>query len=71
VALAAKSLAFLKGQNHGSFEEIKAVARPALRHRLIMNFEGEAEGISSDEIIGKILAQLETQVSLGKTATTG
>ncbi|RCK81494.1 MAG: MoxR-like ATPase in aerotolerance operon [Candidatus Ozemobacter sibiricus] len=71
VALAAKSLAFLKGQNHVSFEEIKAVARPALRHRLIMNFEGEAEGISSDEIIGKILAQLETQVSLGKTATTG
>ncbi|NLI75273.1 MAG: AAA domain-containing protein [Candidatus Riflebacteria bacterium] len=71
VALAAKALAFLKGQNHVSFEEIKAVARPALRHRLIMNFEGEAEGVAPDEIIGKILAQIETQVVMGKAAAAG
>lgn len=68
VALAAKSLAYLKGQNHVSFEEIKAVARPALRHRLILNFEGEAEGISTDEIISKLISQIESQLSLGKTS---
>jgi len=68
VALAAKSLAFLKGQNHVSFEEIRAVACPALRHRLILNFEGEAEGISADEIIGKILVQIESAAVMGKSA---
>jgi MoxR-like ATPase len=66
VALAAKSLAFLKGQSHVSFEEIKAVAKPALRHRLILNFEGEAEGINPDEIIDKLVAQVESTVALAK-----
>jgi len=66
VALGAKALAFLKGQNHVSFEEIKAVAKPALRHRLILNFEGEAEGISPDEIIDKLLGQIESSITMGK-----
>ncbi|MFZ2956640.1 MAG: MoxR family ATPase [Candidatus Ozemobacteraceae bacterium] len=68
VALAAKSLAFLRGQNHVSFEEIKTVSKPALRHRLILNFEGEAEGISTDEIIEKILSQIESSLTIGKPA---
>ena len=68
VALAAKALAFLKGQNHVAFEEIKAVSKPALRHRLILNFEGEAEGISTDEVIDKLLAQIESTVTIGKPA---
>ena len=68
VALAAKALAYLRGHNHVSFEEIKAVAKPALRHRLLLNFEGEAEGTSTDEIIEKILAQLESSLAIGKPA---
>ncbi|HNW36596.1 MAG TPA: MoxR family ATPase, partial [Candidatus Ozemobacteraceae bacterium] len=67
VALAAKALAFLRGHNHVSFEEIKTVAKPALRHRLILNFEGEAEGVSTDEIIDKILSQLESGLTISKT----
>ncbi len=66
LALAAKSLAFLKGQNHVSFEEIKAVAKPSLRHRLILNFEGEAEGVVPDEVIDKILIQTESSATIGK-----
>jgi MoxR-like ATPase len=66
VALAAKSLAYLRGQNHVSFEEIKAVAKPALRHRLILNFEGEAEGVNTDEIIDKLLTQIESTLTMGK-----
>ncbi|HNV69251.1 MAG TPA: MoxR family ATPase [Candidatus Ozemobacteraceae bacterium] len=68
VALAAKSLAYLRGHNHVSFDEIKAVAKPALRHRLLLNFEGEAEGISTDEIIDKIVTQIESSLAIGKPA---
>jgi len=38
-----------------SFEDIQAVAAGALRHRLILNFEAEAEGITTDHIINQIL----------------
>jgi MoxR-like ATPase len=36
---------------------VKSVARPTLRHRIILNFEGEAEGIDPDTIIDAILAE--------------
>jgi MoxR-like ATPase len=38
-----------------SFDDIEAVALPALRHRLIPNFEAEAEGITTDHVIAQIL----------------
>ena len=38
-----------------SFDDIQAVALPTLRHRLILNFEAEAEGITTDHIIAHIL----------------
>jgi MoxR-like ATPase len=38
-----------------SFEDIEAVTLPALRHRLIPNFEAEAEGITTDHIIAQVL----------------
>lgn len=66
LALAAKAFAWLKGRNHVAFEDIKAVAKPALRHRLILNFEGEAEGISTDEIIEKLVAQVESTIAIAK-----
>ncbi len=42
-----------------SRDDIKAVALPALRHRLILNFEGQAEHISTDEIISNVLEEVE------------
>jgi len=66
VALAAKSLAFLRGKHHVSFDEIRAVASATLRHRLILNFEGEAEGVATEEILDKLLTQLESGVGGGK-----
>jgi MoxR-like ATPase len=36
-------------------DDVRAVARPALRHRLILNFEGEAEGVDPDAIIEAVL----------------
>ena len=50
-----KVLALLKGRFNVSFKDVRETALPALRHRLILNFEGEAEGIDPDEIISGIL----------------
>ena len=55
--LAAKIKALLDGRFAVSSDDIRYVAKPALRHRLILNFEGEAEGIDPDTIIDSILAE--------------
>ena len=55
LVMAAKVLALIKGRYNASFGDLRDMAGPALRHRLILNFEGEAEGIKSDRIIAKLL----------------
>ncbi len=55
VILAAKIRALLEGRYAVSIDDIRHVAPPALRHRMILNFEGEAEGVESDAIIAEIL----------------
>jgi MoxR-like ATPase len=54
--LGAKARAILHGRVHVTLEDIQAVAYPVLRHRLIANFNAQAEGISVEQIIGKVLA---------------
>jgi MoxR-like ATPase len=53
--LAGKVRALTEGRFNVSFDDIEAVATPALRHRLILNFEAEAEGITTDQVITQIL----------------
>jgi MoxR-like ATPase len=53
--LAGKVRALTQGRFNVSFDDIQAVATAALRHRLILNFEAEAEGITTDQIIAQIL----------------
>ena len=55
VILAAKIRALLEGRYAVAIDDIRHVATPALRHRMIMNFEGEAEGIRTDAIIAEVL----------------
>lgn len=55
VILAAKIRALLAGRYAVAIDDIRHVTAPALRHRLILNFEGEAEGIRADSIIAEIL----------------
>jgi len=55
VILASKIRALLEGRYAVSIDDIRHVATPALRHRMIMNFEGEAEGVRPDAIIAEIL----------------
>jgi MoxR-like ATPase len=55
IILAAKIRALLEGRYAVAIDDVRHVAAPALRHRMIMNFEGEAEGIRTDAIIAEIL----------------
>jgi MoxR-like ATPase len=55
LVLAGKIQALLDGRFNVAVDDVRAVALPALRHRIILNFEGEAEGITSDSLVRAIL----------------
>jgi MoxR-like ATPase len=55
VLLAAKIRALFEGRFAASVDDVRAVAHPALRHRILLNFEGEAEGIKTDQVIDTII----------------
>jgi MoxR-like ATPase len=57
LVLAAKAHALLQGRYNVSFKDLRAVLLPALRHRFQLNFEGEAEGISSEELLEELFQQ--------------
>ena len=59
--LAGKARAILKGRYHVSTADIREVALPVLRHRIVTNFNAEAEGIKSDDIVKKLMAHIPRQ----------
>jgi MoxR-like ATPase len=61
LALASKVRALTHGRFNVGFEDIEAVAAATLRHRLILNFEAEAEGITTDHIIAQVLRDVPKQ----------
>jgi MoxR-like ATPase len=61
IVLGAKILALLNGRYNVSFDDIRAIAPAALRHRLLLNFEGQAEAITPDALIADLLAKLPDQ----------
>jgi MoxR-like ATPase len=58
IILGAKGNALVEGRVHVSYEDIAAVIYPALRHRLILNFQAEAENIGADQILSAIINQV-------------
>ncbi len=60
--LAGKVRALIQGRFNVSFDDIEAVAAAALRHRLIPNFEAEAEGVTTDHIIAQVLKDVPRDV---------
>ena len=66
--LGAKVRALTEGRFNVSFDDISAVAKPALRHRLIVNFEAEAEGITSDHVLEKILKEVPRDSEASKVS---
>lgn len=63
MALAAKVRALLEGRFNVSFEDVRRVFLPAMRHRVILNFEAQAEGIDTDRVLLEILEKLPEKAS--------
>ncbi|MCL5036004.1 MAG: MoxR family ATPase, partial [Chloroflexi bacterium] len=59
LALAAKALAFVRGRGYVTPDDIKTIGPDVLRHRIIVSYEGQAEGKTSDEILKKIFETVE------------
>jgi len=55
LVLGAKARALLKGRSHVTVEDIKTLAYPTLRHRLLLNYRAEAEGITTEAVIDRLL----------------
>jgi MoxR-like ATPase len=66
LVLGGKVLALRAGRFNVSIEDLKSIALPAMRHRVIMNFEGEAEGIDGDRLILEVLESAEAATQEGK-----
>ena len=56
--LAAKARALLAGRPNVSFEDIRVMVAPSLRHRLILNLEADAEGIGAEKILADVLERV-------------
>jgi len=58
LVLGAKARSILRGRGYASVEDIKAVAAPVLRHRVLLNFNAEAEGVTSDDVVAKLMDEV-------------
>jgi MoxR-like ATPase len=70
ITLAAKVRALLDSRFHVSFKDVKDAVIPAMRHRVILNFEGEAEGITTDMVLEKVISEtpntIESELVAGR-----
>lgn len=60
----AKARALMNGRFHVSIADIKTVAKPVLRHRILLNYEGEAAGKTADDLIDLLLGEIQQGASL-------
>ncbi len=60
LTLGAKLSALLDGRFNTSFSDVQRIYLPAMRHRVLLNFEGEAEGVSTDDVLKEILEKTPT-----------
>jgi MoxR-like ATPase len=58
IILGAKGNALAEGRVHVSYEDVEKIVFPALRHRIILNFQAEAENITADQVIGEVVKQV-------------
>ena len=68
LVLAAKTRAILNGDNHVTPQHIQAVALPVLRHRILLNFNAEADGIRTDDVINSLLKDIPVDPMDDQTA---
>jgi len=58
LVLGAKARALLQGRAHVSFEDIQSLARPVLRHRVLLNFQAQSERVTTDQLIDRVVAHV-------------
>ena len=58
LVLTAKARAFMRGRNHVSWEDVEAMAPPVLRHRILLDFRAEREGLSTDDVITDLVDEV-------------
>ncbi|MDG2022160.1 MAG: AAA family ATPase [Phycisphaerales bacterium] len=68
LVLAGKVRALLDGRTSVAVQDIREIVLPALRHRCLLNFEAEAEGVTTDEVITNIVETLPTEAAVEQTA---
>ena len=61
--LGAKARAVLRGQTHATLDDVQAVAAPVLRHRLVLNFHAEAEGLTADALVRRLIEHVPADVA--------
>jgi MoxR-like ATPase len=67
ITQASRALALVRGRDYVTAEDVKALAKDALRHRLVLSYQALAEGVSGDEILDKVLAAVAIpEVSLSR-----
>jgi len=59
--LGAKARALLAGRTHVATEDIQALAKPVLRHRMVLNFAAESEGVTADAVVDRLIAGTPTK----------
>jgi MoxR-like ATPase len=59
--LGGKARALLHGRSHVTTDDIQALAKPVLRHRVVVNFSAESEGIAQDDIVERLVAMTPTK----------
>ena len=65
LVLGGKAHAALEGRSHVAVEDIRAVAHPVLRHRILTNFTAQAEGIDSNHIVDRLLDEVQPGAGVG------
>lgn len=68
LVLAAKVRSLLDGRFNASFEDLRRVYLAALRHRVLLNFEAQAEGVEPDEVLLKVLESVPEKAEVRTAA---
>jgi MoxR-like ATPase len=63
LVLGAKARALLNGRVHVSFDDIRALAHPTFRHRVLLSYKAEAEGVTIEDVIDRLLSSVPTTVA--------
>jgi len=63
MVLGAKARALLHGRSHVTFDDIKALALPVFRHRLLVNYRAEAEGVTINDLVDRLLKSVKERIT--------